>query len=155
MSREHDVLMEKYNQLLDKLEATDPVQHPREFGDVLDMLDRMHFAFDRLRLREHNVVREIGEAIPISRVGLTPVEKPEPSIEELTRRVMDNVIYTEEPAPEEPTKTYTKEEVRAALAKSRKNGVNVTELLDELGYDNFSAVPAGKYGEIMAKLGES
>lgn len=59
-----------------------------------------------------------------------------------------------EPAPE-TGRSYTKEEVRAALAESRKRGVKVTELLGELGYDNFSAVPAGEYGAVMAKLGEA
>ena len=59
-----------------------------------------------------------------------------------------------EPAPE-IGRSYTKEEVRAALAESRKRGVKVTELLGELGYDNFSAVPAGEYGAVMAKLGEA
>ena len=55
----------------------------------------------------------------------------------------------------ETGRSYTKEEVRAALAESRKRGVKVTELLGELGYDNFSAVPAGEYGAVMAKLGEA
>ena len=59
-----------------------------------------------------------------------------------------------EPAPK-TERSYTKEEVRAALAESRKRGVKVTELLGELGYDNFSAVPAGEYGAVMAKLGEA
>lgn len=59
-----------------------------------------------------------------------------------------------EPTPE-TGRSYTKEEVRAALAESRKRGVKVTELLGELGYDNFSAVPAGEYGAVMAKLGEA
>lgn len=148
MSREHDVILAKYNQLIDKLDATDPVQHPQEFGAVLDMLDRMHFFMGRLSVEKVNVVHEIGEAIPlhigtpVEPVVVEPTEEPEPT----------ESVETE---PEEPAKTYSKEEVRAALAKSRKQGVNVTELLDELGYDNFSAVPAGKYGEIMARLGES
>lgn len=61
-----------------------------------------------------------------------------------------------EPAPAPETgRSYTKEEVRAALAESRKRGVKVTALLGELGYDNFSAVPAGEYGAVMAKLGEA
>ena len=61
-----------------------------------------------------------------------------------------------EPAPEPKTeRSYTKEEVRAALAESRKRGVKVTELLGDGGYDNFSAVPAGEYGAVMAKLGEA
>ena len=60
-----------------------------------------------------------------------------------------------EPVAEPVAEPYTKEEVRAALAESRKRGVKVTELLGELGYDNFSAVPAGEYGAVMAKLGEA
>ena len=44
-------------------------------------------------------------------------------------------------------------EVRAALVAARKNGVNVTELLHEFGVENFSAFPAGRYGELMDKLG--
>ena len=60
-----------------------------------------------------------------------------------------------EPVAEPVSEPYTKEEVRAALAESRKRGVKVTELLGELGYDNFSAVPAGEYGAVMAKLGEA
>lgn len=60
-----------------------------------------------------------------------------------------------DPEPEPVAEPYTKEEVRAALAESRKRGVKVTELLGELGYDNFSAVPAGEYGAVMAKLGKA
>lgn len=60
-----------------------------------------------------------------------------------------------EPVTEPVAEPYTKEEVRAALAESRKRGVKVTELLGELGYDNFSAVPAGEYGAVMAKLGKA
>lgn len=78
-------------------------------------------------------------------LGLDTPEEPvsEPVAEPVT-----------EPAPE-TGRSYTKEEVRAALAESRKRGVKVTELLGELGYDNFSAVPAGEYGAVMAKLGEA
>ena len=75
----------------------------------------------------------------------------EPVAEPVTEHVAEPVS---EPAPE-TGRSYTKEEVRAALAESRKRGVKVTELLGELGYDNFSAVPAGEYGAVMAKLGEA
>ena len=75
----------------------------------------------------------------------------EPVAEPVAEHVAEPVS---EPAPE-TGRSYTKEEVRAALAESRKRGVKVTELLGELGYDNFSAVPAGEYGAVMAKLGEA
>lgn len=54
---------------------------------------------------------------------------------------------------EPETTEYKLEDVRAALVDARRNrGVNVTELLREFGVENFSAFPAGKYGELMAKL---
>ena len=157
MSRERDVLLAKYNQLIDKLEETDPIKYPKEFVDLLDMLDRLHFATGRLNAIEDNKIYAIGDSVPVP----SPVMKlyDEPSVEEneaeKPSELAELIEKTVAHAKEEQAKTYTKEEVRAALAKSRKQGVNVTELLDEMGYDNFSAVPAGKYGEIMSKLGES
>lgn len=60
---------------------------------------------------------------------------------------------TAEVAESSETKEYKLEEVRAALVDARRNkGVNVTELLKEFGVENFSAFPAGKYGELMARL---
>lgn len=144
MSREKDVMLDKYNQLIDLLEETDPIKHPSEFVSVLDLLDRLHFSIDRQF--DHNYPVPVNCAC-----------KSEPSIEEYAPPVMVTP-EPEEPAQPEPgikgeaEHTYTKEEVRAALAKSRKEGINVTELLGELGYDNFSAVPAGRYGEIMGRL---
>lgn len=61
-------------------------------------------------------------------------------------------IPVEEP---EPGKTYEMSEVRAALVAARKKGTNVTELLKEFGVENFSAFPAGRYGELMQRLGAS
>lgn len=63
-----------------------------------------------------------------------------------------------EPAPKadpsaDPGKTYEMTDVRAALVDARRKGVNVTELLKEFGVENFSAFPAGRYGELMQRLG--
>ena len=63
-----------------------------------------------------------------------------------------------EPAPKaDPPadlgKTYEMTDVRAALVDARRKGVNVTELLKEFGVENFSAFPAGRYGELMQRLG--
>lgn len=162
MSKERDILLAKYNQLIDYLEETDPIKYPQEFKEALDLIDRLYFTTGRLNAIEDNKIYAIGDAVPVPR----PVVKldDEPSVEEYAPPVIEPVTSTElrgscnvgeKITDPEPAKTYSKEEVRAALAKSRKQGVNVTELLDELGYDNFSAVPAGKYREIMARLGES
>lgn len=49
---------------------------------------------------------------------------------------------------------YKMEDVRAALVTARrKRGVNVTELLREFGVDNFGSFPAGRYWELMQRLG--
>lgn len=54
---------------------------------------------------------------------------------------------------DEPAKVYEMTEVRAALVEARKHGMNVTELLKQFGVDHFSEFPAGRYGELMEKLG--
>lgn len=142
MNREKDVLRAKYNQLIDLLEETDPIKHPGEFVSVLDLLDRLHFSIDRQF--DHNY------PVPVNTAPAPVTETAEPYVEETPVTVMEPAS---DPEPAKDTGTsYTKEDVRAALAKARKSGVNVAELLGELGYDNFSAVPAGKYGEIMARL---
>ena len=56
-----------------------------------------------------------------------------------------------ETAEEHPQ--YESAEVRTALVTARRNGVNVTELLREFGVDNFSAFPAGRYWELMERIG--
>lgn len=104
------------------------------------------------------------------RLALAAQEKPtEPKNDDTpahVKKAVEEALGLDTPAPApapetdaEPTpkteRSYTKEEVRAALAESRKRGVKVTELLAGLGYENFSAVPAGEYGAIMAKLGDA
>ena len=163
MSREHDVILAKYNQLIDKLEVTDPVQHPQEFGAVLDMLDRMHFFMGRLSVEKFNEVRKIGEAIPVTDVklpGCNVGEKiAEPPVEEneaeKPSELAELIEKTVAHAKEEPAKTYTKEEVRAALGRARKNGMVVSEILSEFDVDSFPALPESKYPELMARIGES
>lgn len=55
-------------------------------------------------------------------------------------------------ADEEPA--FKMEEVRAALAKARGRGVNVSEIIRSFGADNFQQIPKNQYGAIMAKLTE-
>lgn len=96
--------------------------------------------------------------------GITAIEivpggktEPEDEDEEATESVASVPAeeHTPDPAPDpaDSGKTYEMTEVRAALVAARKNGVNVTELLHEFGVENFSAFPAGRYGELMDKLG--
>ena len=49
---------------------------------------------------------------------------------------------------EEPT-TYTKEEVKSALAKARVKGVNAVAVLRQVGADSFQTLTSNKYVEVM------
>ena len=135
--------------MAEKLCAMDPGS--AAYGQMLSNMSDLIWLADRrtLAAQEKPAVIDITPAHVKKAVaedlGLDTPEEPvsEPVTEPVT-----------EPAPE-TGRSYTKEEVRAALAESRKRGVKVTALLGELGYDNFSAVPAGVYGAVMAKLGEA
>lgn len=95
------------------------------------------------------------EAIEIAPGGKEVIEDEE---EDTSTDVPSTPTVTPFPTPveePEPGKTYEMSEVRAALVAARKKGTNVTELLKEFGVENFSAFPAGRYGELMQRLGAS
>lgn len=137
--------------MAEKLCAMDPGS--AAYGQMLSNMSDLIWLADRrtLAAQEKPAVIDITPAHVKKSVeedlGLDTPEETAPQAEPVSEPVS-------EPAPE-TGRSYTKEEVRAALAESRKRGVKVTALLGELGYDNFSAVPAGEYGAVMAKLGEA
>ena len=49
---------------------------------------------------------------------------------------------------EEPV-TYTKEEVKSALARARVKGVNAVAVLRQVGADSFQTLTSNKYAEVM------
>ena len=49
---------------------------------------------------------------------------------------------------EEPT-TYTKTEVKSALARARVKGVNAVAVLRQVGADSFQTLTSNKYAEVM------
>jgi hypothetical protein len=57
-----------------------------------------------------------------------------------------------ETVPDEVRPQYKMEEVRAALAKARGKGVNVSEIIRSFGADNFQQITPDKYPAIMEKL---
>lgn len=137
--------------MAERLCAMDPGS--AAYGQMLSNMSDLIWLADRrtLAAQEKPAVIDITPAHVKKSVeedlGLDTPEETAPQAEPVAEPVA-------EPAPE-TGRSYTKEEVRAALAESRKRGVKVTALLGELGYDNFSAVPAGEYGAVMAKLGEA
>lgn len=138
--------------MAEKLGAMEP--DSASYGQLLSNMSDLCWLADRRALaaqenptepKPDDTPAHVKEAVEEA-LGL---DTPDPAAEpELVPQAED------EPAPQ-TERSYTKEEVRAALAESRKRGVKVTALLADLGYENFSAVPAGEYGAIMAKLGDA
>ena len=126
----------------EKLCAMDPGS--AAYGQMLSNMSELIWLADRIGL----MTQEKPDVIDV-----TPAHVKKAVEEDLGLDTPEEPVA--EPVSEPVAEPYTKEEVRAALAESRKRGVKVTELLGELGYDNFSAVPAGEYGAVMAKLGEA
>ena len=146
MTKEQYILQKEYERLVSRIGEVDPLINPQTYKTLLECIDGL-YALSGSELVDVSELMDVGaekEPDPIP-------EMEEPSVEEFKPPVM-NVV---KPEPETPVHSFTKEEVRAALARARKNGTNVVELLGEFGYDNFSAVPAGTYPELMARLGES
>lgn len=138
------------------------------FGTEIQRMSEKLCAMDPGSAAYGQMLSNMNELVWLAdRIGLMTQEKPD--VIDVTPAHVKKAVEEdlgldtpEEPVAEPVTETtpetgrsYTKEEVRAALAESRKRGVKVTELLGELGYDNFSAVPAGEYGAVMAKLGKA
>lgn len=140
---------DEVQRMAEKLCAMDPGS--AAYGQMLSNMSDLIWLADRIgpTTREKPAV-----------IDVTPAHVKKAVAEDLGLDTTEETVSEPEPEPvaepaPETGRSYTKEEVRAALAESRKRGVKVTELLGELGYDNFSAVPAGEYGAVMAKLGEA
>lgn len=90
--------------------------------------------------------RSITELAGESEAPVSPPAKETPAVEGKTAADVA-------PAASEDQKEYKMEDVRAALVDARRSrGINVTELLREFGVENFSAFPAGRYGELLRRL---
>ena len=57
-----------------------------------------------------------------------------------------------DPAPESETPRYEKAQVREALANARLKGLNVANLIHEVGANILSGVDPSRYGELMDNL---
>lgn len=103
------------------------------------------------------------DRMEIEAASLNVVESTEPAQRDMTSCVSSDTGTTKEPLavevaePEqtattdetgEPT-TYTKEEVKSALAKARVKGVNAVAVLRQVGADSFQTLTSNKYAEVM------
>ena len=91
------------------------------------------------------------------RMGWMSQPEPMPVPEIVPEQVQPETDEVVEPEPEtcdDEEPAFKMEEVRAALAKARGRGVNVSEIIRSFGADNFQQIPKNQYGAIMAKLTE-
>ena len=119
------------------------------FGDLLFRIDQLEHIASRLSVAEEGQ-REITGAVgdqnqchgPDADAGTTK----EPLAVEAAES--EQTPADAEGEPEEPT-TYTKEEVKSALAKARVKGVNAVAVLRQVGADSFQTLTSNKYAEVM------
>ena len=103
------------------------------------------------------------DRMEIEAASLNVVESTEPAQPDMTSCVSSDTGTTKDPLvveatepertsavgeTEEPT-TYTKEEVKSALAKARVKGVNAVAVLRQVGADSFQTLTSNKYAEVM------
>lgn len=149
--------------LLTRLSECDPATN--EYNATLYALSQ----FTHLAADIDAIAKEIGmEPVVLTKAEpklQSPVEEdkvvpfPAPA-DELPFDVPEPEVKDETPEPEPPAApavTLTKEEVRAALAKARKDkGINIPQFLQQnFGCSTFSELPEGKYEECVVKLGEA
>ena len=85
----------------------------------------------------------------------TPMQQSEPTIGDTEKPEPEKPA---EPEPEKPTgddsPQYKMEEVRAALAKARGKGVNVSEIIASFGVSSFPQIAKEQYPAVMRALEE-
>ena len=119
------------------------------FGDLLYNIDQME------RLAAGLVGGEEGQR-EVTRAVESQNQCPGPDADAGTTKESLAVEAAEsDPTPaeaegetEEPT-TYTKEEVKSALARARVKGVNAVAVLRKVGADSFQTLTSNKYAEVM------
>jgi hypothetical protein len=102
------------------------------------------------------------EDVPVPEIVPNEPEEDEPKkdlpkihVERIGNQMLAEVVEPEPETGDDEEPTFKMEEVRAALAKARGRGVNVSEIIRSFGADNFQRIPQNQYGAIMAKLAEA
>ena len=121
------------------------------FGDLLFRIDQLEHIASRLGGGEEGK-QKVTESVGDPNLCPGPddagtakessaVEPAEPAEPEQTPA--EGETETEEQA------TYTKEEVKSALARARVKGVNAVAVLRKVGADSFQTLTSNKYAEVM------
>ena len=117
------------------------------FGNLLLNIARMEsLATDLVGGEEGQ--QEITGAVGDSNLGLSPDDNTGTTKESLAVEAVEPEPTTAADDTEEQ-ETYTKEEVKSALAKARVKGVNAVAVLRQVGADSFQTLTSNKYAEVM------
>ena len=119
------------------------------FRDLLFNIDRMEDLAMRLSVVEEDQ-REVTGAVGGQSLCPVPDDEAGTTKESLAVEAAepDQTPAEDEGETEEPT-TYTKEEVKSALARARVKGVNAVAVLRQVGADSFQTLTSNKYAEVM------
>ena len=159
-----DPRSQEYLTLLRSIESFDSLANSIDELDKLRSLDLME---DRLAEKK-TVADQAAKVAEIAKDNVVPFTAPDfPNDPTATNEVkpigvvgkfkeMPPTVPAEPPVEDKTVeeKTYEASEVRKALVDAKGNGVNVKEILGSFGAENFGALPAAKYGELMARLQE-
>ena len=118
------------------------------FGDLLYNIDQMERIATSLSGVEEDQQKVTGAAEsqnPCHGPSDTGTTKESLAVEETES---EQTPAEAEGETEEPT-TYTKEEVKSALARARVKGVNAVAVLRQVGADSFQTLTSNKYAEVM------
>ena len=118
------------------------------FGDLLFRIDQLEHIASRLGGTEAGQ-QEVAGAV--GGQNLCPGPSDAGTTEESSAvepAEPEQTPAEDEGETEEPT-TYTKEEVKSALAKARVRGVNAVAVLRQVGADSFQTLTSNKYAEVM------
>lgn len=109
-----------------------------------------------------HAIRQLAEVVAYTdELGamLTEMQKagaPAPE-EELPGQitVVDDIVTAAEPDAPAAEVTMTKSEMRVELSELGRQGLNVAELLNSMGYAKLSEVPESQYAELLRKAKEA
>ena len=113
------------------------------FRDLLFNIDRMEIEAASLNGVESTDPSQPDMTSCVSSDTGTPKESLAVEATESEQTPAEDEGETEEPT------TYTKEEVKSALARARVKGGNAVAVLRQVGADSFQTLTSNKYAEVM------
>ena len=138
----YDAVARAYNAIA---ETTGDEMKSERFGYLLYNLARMENIAEDLRESEEGQQEATG-AVESQNQCRGPAADAGTAKESLA---VEAAEPEQAPAETEEPTTYTKEEVKSALARARVKGVNAVAVLRQVGADSFQTLTSNKYAEVM------